>query len=98
MIPIVTPQELAAELQTENAPKLLDVRESNELAVAKIDGVVHIPLGQLPVRFGELDPEADWVVICQVGVRSGHATQFLLGLGFKRVRNLATGMNGWARL
>jgi rhodanese-related sulfurtransferase len=37
--------------------QILDVREDEEWAAGHIDGAVHIPLGQLPQRIGELDPQ-----------------------------------------
>jgi len=96
VIPEVDPPSLRAELDGPNPPRLLDVREADELAVSRLDDVVHIPLGELPARFRELDPAADWVVVCRVGGRSGQATGFLLGQGFSKVRNLVGGMNGYA--
>jgi adenylyltransferase/sulfurtransferase len=97
MIPIVTPQQLAEELKSEHKPVLLDVREAHELAVSKLDIDHHIPLGELPSRLSELDPNADIVIVCRSGARSGRATEFLLSLGFRSVRNLSSGMNGWSR-
>lgn len=96
MIPEVTPSELARELASENPPRLLDVREGYELEVSRIDPVIHIPLGELPQRMGELDKDANWVIVCRSGARSGRATAFMLGQGFRSVRNLSRGMNGWS--
>jgi rhodanese-related sulfurtransferase len=93
----MTPQELFAELEAGANPVLLDVREADELEISVLPGVVHLPLGELANRLDELDPEADTVVICRTGGRSGRATSFLQGQGFRRVRNLETGMNGWAQ-
>lgn len=96
MIPEISPTELARELATDNPPRLLDVREGYELDVSRIDSVVHIPLGELPQRMDELDKDANWVIVCRSGARSGRATAFLLGQGFRSVRNLSRGMNGWS--
>ncbi len=93
----ITPVELAIELDGPNPPVLLDVRESHELQISALPGIVHIPMNQIPARLGELDKLANIVVVCRVGGRSGTITQFLLANGFPNVRNLATGMNGWAR-
>lgn len=95
--PEVTPSELSRELKGPNPPILLDVRESNELEVSVLPNIVHIPMNELPSRHGELDRDADIVVVCRTGNRSGKVTDFLLGQGFGRVRNLSTGMNGWAK-
>lgn len=96
MIPEVTPAQLAVELATDHPPVLVDVREDYELDISKLEGVKHIPMNQLPERMNELDRDGDIVIVCRSGARSGRATMFLLGQGFRSVRNLATGMNGWA--
>lgn len=92
----VTPVELNAELIGEFPPVLLDVREADELVISVLPNVIHIPMGEIQDRFGELDLNSDTVVICRSGGRSGKVTQFLMGQGFRSVRNMATGMNGWA--
>jgi sulfur-carrier protein adenylyltransferase/sulfurtransferase len=93
--PIVTPIELKAELDAGKSLFLLDVREDHELEVSKIEGVVHIPLGELEARYSEVPSGADVVVVCRSGMRSDRAAEFLIGHGYGSVRNLATGMNGW---
>lgn len=96
MVPEIDSPSLRAELDGPNPPRLLDVREADELEISHLPGIVHVPLASLPARLGELDREADWVVICRVGGRSAQATAFLMGQGFAHVRNLAGGMNGYA--
>lgn len=97
MIPEVDSASLRAELDGPNPPRLLDVREEEELAVSHLPDVVHVPLSYLPTRLEELDPRADWVVVCRSGMRSAQGTTFLLSEGFDRVRNLAGGMKDYAR-
>jgi len=76
---------------------LLDVREDDELAVASLPSVKHIPLGSIPDRLGELDPRGDVVVMCHGGSRSARAAQFLRERGFTSVANLAGGIDAWSR-
>lgn len=95
-IPEVLPTELNAELKLGATPFLLDVREQDELEVIVLPGIHHIPLGQIENRFEEVPKDQDVVIICRSGGRSGRATEFLLSKGYTRVRNMATGMNGWA--
>lgn len=95
-IPEVLPTELNAEMKLGSAPFLLDVREEDELEVIVLPGIHHIPLGQIEARFTEVPQDQDVVVICRSGGRSGRATEFLMSKGYTRVRNMATGMNGWA--
>ncbi|MEQ1932272.1 MAG: rhodanese-like domain-containing protein [Fimbriimonadaceae bacterium] len=98
MIPSVSANELAQELATGVPLKLLDVRETFELEISRLDNVVHIPMGELPSRLNELDAKENWVIVCRSGARSAHVTETLLANGFSTVRNLDGGMNGWARL
>jgi rhodanese-related sulfurtransferase len=73
---------------------VLDVREPYEWAAGHIEGAVHIPLGDLPARVGELDPQVQTLVVCHVGSRSARATAWLHHLGHD-VANLAGGMDAW---
>lgn len=75
---------------------LVDVREARELAVASVDGALHIPMGDVPARLGELDRERPLVVMCHAGGRSRRVAQFLLGQGFEHVFNLRGGIDAWS--
>ncbi|RYG36097.1 rhodanese-like domain-containing protein [bacterium] len=96
MIPELSAEALRDELASSNPPRILDVREVEELGISRLDELVHVPMDQLHVKMAGLDKEADWVVVCRSGKRSGMVTQFLLASGFKKVRNLEGGMNAWA--
>jgi rhodanese-related sulfurtransferase len=96
MIPELSVQELAGEIQSGRSLTLLDVREPEELAHGFIDGAVFIPMMELPDRLHELEPGASIIAICRTGGRSGRAAEFLLAQGFADVWNLAGGMNAWA--
>lgn len=73
---------------------LLDVRESFELAEARVPGAVNIPLGELAVRQTELDRGRPVAVICRSGNRSAMAVQHLRRLGVDAT-NVAGGLIGW---
>lgn len=96
-VPIVTPAELRAELAGEHPPVVVDVREGFELAISKLEGAIHIPIGQFAARMLELSPTDDIVIICRTGARSAQVTAYMLAQGYHKVRNLATGLNGWSR-
>jgi len=81
----------------EAAPLLLDVRESNEFAYCRIDGSLHIPMGEIVSRLSELDPDRTTVVVCHHGMRSFQVAQFLETQGFGQVVNLSGGIDAWAR-
>jgi rhodanese-related sulfurtransferase len=76
---------------------LLDVREPWELEKARIDGSKHIPMGDVPTRVQELDPEEHLVVVCHHGVRSLSVTNWLRQQGFEKVQSMRGGIDGWAR-
>ena len=92
----MTPREYAARAAAGPAPVLLDVREDWELAIARLDGVLHIPMGEVPARLGELAPEREIVVLCRSGGRSAQVARFLQQQGFRDVWNLAGGILAWA--
>ena len=95
----ITPAQLKQLLETGEPIVLLDVREPYEWDITNLAhiGAIHIPLAQLADRYTELDPEADIVVYCRSGGRSMRAARFLAANGFQNVRNLDSGVNGWAR-
>ena len=74
---------------------VLDVREPFEYQIAQIGGKL-IPLGELPQRVGELNPEQEIVVQCKGGGRSQKAAEFLAKNGFKKLHNLAGGITAWS--
>lgn len=79
------------------SPLILDVREPQELDICAIDGVLHIPMRQIPERMGELPKDRDIVVVCHHGGRSAQVTMFLRNQGIDRAINLDGGMDAWAR-
>jgi len=95
----ITPAELAAWVADKSRPKplLLDVREPWEFQTCSIAGSLHVPMGEIPSRAGELDPSGDVVVICHHGGRSMQVAMFLEKNGFPKMHNLAGGVDAWAR-
>ncbi len=94
----ITPAEVKQKLGSAEPPVLLDVREPSELQVARIDGAVHIPMGEIPMRANqELEPDAHIVVICHRGVRSLNVTNWLRQQGFENVQSMRGGIDRWSR-
>ncbi|HZM16308.1 MAG TPA: rhodanese-like domain-containing protein [Candidatus Krumholzibacteria bacterium] len=77
---------------------LVDVREGWEHALVHIPGAVHIPLGQLVQRLGELQQERPHVLYCHHGMRSMRAALALAQRGFANVRSLRGGIDRWAEV
>jgi adenylyltransferase/sulfurtransferase len=93
---MLQPSEVKQLLDEGRCLVLLDVREPEELAIARIAGALHIPMGDIPGRLHELDPEADIVVYCHHGVRSANVCAFLQQRRFESVANLTGGIDAWA--
>ena len=96
MIPEITAVELAQRLAGPNPPALIDVREADEFEFARIEGAVLKPLGDIMQWSGGLDQQAEYVVMCHMGSRSGQAVSYLQRLGFQHVTNLRGGINAWS--
>jgi molybdopterin/thiamine biosynthesis adenylyltransferase/rhodanese-related sulfurtransferase len=92
----VTAVELAAELASDSAPALLDVREDWEIEVATLPGAISIPLGELAGAIPSLRGTESLVVYCHHGVRSAHALRLLRESGFGDARHLEGGIDSWA--
>ena len=93
----MTVEELKARLDAGETPVLLDVRESNELAIARYPlEVVHIPLGTLPQRYAELPSDTEIICACRSGGRSAQAVHFLKQKGFDKAVNLEGGILAWS--
>jgi rhodanese-related sulfurtransferase len=83
----------------------LDVREPNELSAAAINDerVVNVPMSVLAEkRTAALpeqvqDKEAEIIVFCHHGARSGQVTAWLRGQGWTNVLNMEGGIDNWAR-
>ena len=94
----ITPQALKTRLDRNDRPFLLDVRQDWETRLCRLENAVHIPIEEIEVRTGELNPEDEIVVYCHQGVRSAAVGEYLRQLGFKNVKNLAGGLDSWARI
>lgn len=90
----ISAQELAERLQRAEAVNIVDVREPQEWAEGHIPGAKHIPLGQLPARYGELDPNQEWFVVCRSGGRSALACELLSEVGYNAL-NMTGGLLAW---
>jgi rhodanese-related sulfurtransferase len=92
----ITVRELKSRMDRGDEIFLLDVREPHEYSLAKIEGSVLIPLGQVPQSLKQLDPNAEIVAYCHKGMRSADAVGFLLQQGFSNVKNLIGGIEAWS--
>jgi rhodanese-related sulfurtransferase len=92
----IEPVELKARRERGDKVIVLDVREPEEIAIARFPDSTHIPMGDISSRLSELDPGAEWVVVCHHGVRSAQVAMYLAHMGFERVSNLNGGIDAWS--
>ncbi len=84
-------------LMDEGEVQLIDVRQPDEYAFAKIEGAKLIPLGDIIRRKNELDENREAVIHCKSGVRSARAVEALQQSGYKgKLRNLKGGITAWS--
>ncbi len=94
----IDPIELKRRIGKGDEPLILDVREPWEIAAASISGTVNIPMGDIPSRLAELDPDRETIVMCHHGVRSAQVAMYLARSGFEHVLNLAGGIDAWSEI
>ena len=74
---------------------LLDVRDADERAEAKIEDSLHIYVGELNERWRELNPDRSYTLMCASGMRATVASGWLEAHGFKDVDVYLGSMGAW---
>lgn len=92
----ISPTQLKT-LLDEGKVVLLDVRQPEELEIARIEGAINIPLNELSARLGELDKARPTVAFCHHGVRSEMAIRQLERNGFADFAHLNGGIDAWSQ-
>lgn len=95
-ISAVTARQLKERIDAGEKITLLDVREPQEWDITHLPDARLIPLNDLPSRLNELDTADETVVYCHHGMRSARAIGLLQKMGFKKLKNLAGGIDAWA--
>ncbi len=99
-LPQISVEELAQYLAQAEDLQLVDVRESEELAIAALPGFIHLPLSQSPAWSAEiakhLDPQKETLVLCHHGMRSAQMAGWLIGQGFSQVKNITGGIDAYS--
>jgi len=96
MIEEVEAKDAAERIAATPGAVLLDVREDEELRIVAVEGATHIPMGEIPGRIAELDPDTEIYCLCHHGMRSAQVAGFLVQQGFEKVRNVRGGIDAWA--
>ena len=90
----ITANEVLDKFDANEALNVIDVREDDEVANGVIPGALHIPLGQIADRQGELNKDTAYIIVCHAGGRSFTAASYLDNEGFN-VTNMEGGMSAW---
>ena len=94
----LTAAEFAAVRHNVKGLQVVDVRGDGEYKINHLDGVQHIPVGQLRKRIGELDANKPTVVYCAGGYRSSIAASVLRAHGFGDVSDVLGGFEAVLQL
>jgi len=95
-IPTMSAHELKRKMDAREPFELIDVRETFEYEIARIDGAKLIPLREIAERADELQREDPIVIHCHSGQRSAQAVRLLQQRGFANVYNLEGGIDAWS--
>jgi rhodanese-related sulfurtransferase len=89
--PLMTPAQLVETQQKGETIQVVDTRSAKDFEKGHVKDAIHIPLGELRARAGELSKEIPTVTYCNKGVTGNAAQNVLINLGFQEVYNLSGG-------
>lgn len=92
----IDPIEVKKKMDKKEDIVILDVRDEREFKKGHLKNAVHIPVFQLKGRLKELDPTKETIVYCQSGFRSRTGSNILVSAGFRKIRYMAGGFQGWS--
>jgi rhodanese-related sulfurtransferase len=95
----VSAKEVKQRLDSGETLFLIDVRQPEEHAIARIPGSELVPMNSVPSAISSLDEKADQgtlVVFCHHGVRSANVVNWLRGQGVTGVQSMAGGIDSWS--
>ena len=92
-------EDVATMRQRNESFLLIDVREPDEYAIARIDDAKLHPMSMSFDWVTVIDRDTTIVVMCHHGMRSAHVAATLIQrFGFKNVSNMSGGIDAWSRL
>lgn len=90
-------QEAIRMLEEADSPfVLVDVRTKAEFETERAPQAKHIPLDELPHRYGELGQTTHIIFVCGGGGMGAAAAEFMSSIGASHVYNVVGGMSQWA--
>jgi rhodanese-related sulfurtransferase len=102
-IPQITVEQLHQRMQeSPEGLQLVDVREKQEIDLARLEGFENLPLSQLAEWSEQIstrfEPDAETLVLCHHGVRSAQMCKWLMSQGFTNVKNITGGIEAYSLL
>src|SRR5262245_40727206 len=95
-VPTMSVETLAEQIKQHLPLQLIDIRETFEREVCKIDQALHIPMAEIKDRQKELRQDIPSVLYCHHWALAAALTDYLVSLGYKNVFSLVGGINAWA--
>ena len=89
--PLMTPARLVEMQQKGESIQVIDTRSAKDFEKSHVQDAIHVPLGELRARAGELSKYIPTVTYCNKGVTGNAAQNILINLDFKEVYNLSGG-------
>ncbi|MEW6578227.1 MAG: molybdopterin-synthase adenylyltransferase MoeB [Chloroflexota bacterium] len=93
----LTPRQVQEQIASGEPLVLLDIRESYELLLSRLENAVNIPLSQMDARWREIPSDRPVVVFCHHGIRSVRLILRLQAQGRANLINLEGGIDAWSR-
>ncbi len=88
---------LAALIESDDAPLLVDVRSPAEMAQGMLPGAQAVPMHLVPLRLDEWRSHKKIVFYCRTGARSGQVCVYMQQQGIDSAVNLTGGIIDWHR-
>jgi rhodanese-related sulfurtransferase len=92
----ITPADVKARLDRGEKLFLVDVRESWEYEVCRIEGAQLVPLSTLAANVNTLPDSEEVICYCHHGMRSLDAAAWLRFQGVVKAKSLAGGIERWS--
>ncbi|TPW13168.1 MAG: rhodanese domain-containing protein [Halothiobacillaceae bacterium] len=92
----LTPAEVVRLINREDAV-VIDVRDEADYKAGHIVNALHLPVGLMEARLGELEPyrERPFVLVCRTGQVAARGCVTLKKQGFNTIYKLSGGMLAW---
>jgi rhodanese-related sulfurtransferase len=95
----VSPQEVKRRQDSGEKLHLLDVREPQEYALARLEGAELVPMRSIPTALQTIEARADeatLIVYCHHGLRSLNVANWLREQGIENCQSMAGGIDAWS--